>query len=131
VSQHPVEVILTKQLASYLAMPIFLVDPQGDLLYYNEPAEALLGRRYDETGELDLAMWSEGFTPTKDDGEPMTREEVPLTIAVTEQRAAHDTFWIVGLDGVKRYLSVTAFPLLAQGGLLLGAVALFWEVDPE
>ena len=129
--QHPVEVILTKQLASYLAMPIFLVGPQGNLLYYNEPAEGLLGCRFDETGEMDLAMWSDGFTPTDDDGEPMTRDQVPLAIAVNEQRPAHDTFWIVGLDGVKRYLSVTAFPLIAQGGRLLGAVALFWEAEPE
>jgi hypothetical protein len=50
-----VELILMRQLASYLAMPIFLVDPDGNLLYYNEPAEYLLGRRYDETGEMPLA----------------------------------------------------------------------------
>ena len=129
--QHPVEVILTKQLASYLAMPIFLVDTAGKLLYYNEPAEALLGCRYDETGEMNLPMWSEGFKPTDDDGEPFARERIPLVIAVTEQRPAHDDLWIVGLDGVKRHLSITAFPLLAQGGRNLGAVALFWEADDE
>ena len=125
--QHPVEVILTKQLASYLAMPIFLVDPGGNLLYYNEPAEHLLGCRFDETGEMDLAMWSEGFTPTDDNGEPMPREQVPLVIAVREQRPAHDSLWITGLDGVRRHIAVTAFPVLAQGGRILGAVALFWE----
>ena len=31
-------------------MPIFLVDTEGNLLYYNEPAEAILGRRFSETG---------------------------------------------------------------------------------
>jgi hypothetical protein len=45
-AQHPIEVILMRQLASYLAMPILLVDPAGTLLFYNEPAERLLGRRY-------------------------------------------------------------------------------------
>ena len=125
--QHPVEVILTKQLASYLAMPIFLVDPNGDLLYYNEPAEQLLGCRYDETGEMGLAMWSEVFRATDDNGEPLGPDRVPLVIAVNENRPAHDEFWIVGLDGVKRHLSVTAIPLIAQGGRTLGAVALFWE----
>ena len=127
--QHPVEVILTKQLASYLAMPIFLVGPSGDLLYYNEPAELLLGCRFDETGEMDLSMWSESFTPTDDNGEPLAADQVPLVIAVKEQRPAQDEFWIIGLDGVKRHLSVTAVPLLAQDGRNLGAVALFWEAE--
>jgi len=127
VPQHPVELILTKQLASYLAMPIFLVDLDGDLLYYNEPAEALLGCRYDETGEMDMLAWSEGFRPTDAAGAPFPSDRLPLVIAVKEQRPAHDEFWITGLDGVRRHLEVTAFPVLAQGGKNLGAVALFWE----
>jgi PAS domain-containing protein len=43
-SQHDVELILMTQVASYLATPIFVVDPNGDLVYFNEPAEQLLGR---------------------------------------------------------------------------------------
>ncbi|MBW2374226.1 MAG: PAS domain-containing protein, partial [Deltaproteobacteria bacterium] len=39
-----VELILLRQLASQLAMPIIVVDPRGDLLYFNEAAEAILGR---------------------------------------------------------------------------------------
>ena len=39
-AQQPIELILLKQVASQLALPIFLVNPGGDLLYYNEPAEA-------------------------------------------------------------------------------------------
>ena len=45
-AQKDVEVILMRQLASYLAVPIFLVDPAGNLIFYNEPAERLLGRRF-------------------------------------------------------------------------------------
>jgi hypothetical protein len=37
-----------------LALPIFLVDPVGTLIIYNEPAEGLLGQRYDETGDMPL-----------------------------------------------------------------------------
>ena len=125
--QHPVELILTKQLASYLAIPIFLVNPEGSLLFYNEPAETILGCRYDETGEMDLATWSSAFTPTDDDGAPLPPERLPLVIALTERKPAHDTFRIVGLDGVSRRIAVTAFPVLAQGDRDLGAVAMFWE----
>ena len=42
-AQHEIELILMRELASYLAMAIFVVDPEGELLYYNEPAERLLG----------------------------------------------------------------------------------------
>ena len=32
---YEVEIILMRQTASYLAIPIFVVDPNGDLVYYN------------------------------------------------------------------------------------------------
>ena len=38
---HPIQIILTRQLAGYLSVPTFLVDPNGTLLFYNEPAEVL------------------------------------------------------------------------------------------
>lgn len=130
-AQKAVELILMRQLASYLAMPIFLVDPEGNLLYYNEPAEMLLGRRYDETGEMPRAEWSTVFTPTAEDGSPIPPEEVPLSIALLKWHAAHRALAIRGLDGVTRRIAVTAFPLEGQGGRRLGAVAIFWEERPS
>lgn len=127
--QKDVEVILMRQLASYLAMPIFLVDPAGNLLFYNEPAEALLGRRFDETGEMPLEEWSTIFTPTVEDGSPLPPEALPLVIALQKHRAAHRVFCIRGLDGISRRIEATAFPLEGQGGRHLGAVAIFWEVN--
>jgi PAS domain-containing protein len=126
-AQKPVELILMRQLASYLAVPIFLVDPHGTLLYYNEPAERLLGRRYDETGEMALPEWSTVFTPADDDGTPLAPEALPLSIAVRKRAASHRGMRIRGADAVERRIAVTAFPLEGQGGRLLGAVAIFWE----
>ena len=51
-AQKPIELILMRQLASSLVMPIFLVDTSGTLVYYNEPAEQILGVRFDEIGEM-------------------------------------------------------------------------------
>jgi PAS domain-containing protein len=128
--QYDVEVILTKQVASYLATPIFVVDPDGTLLYFNEPAETILGRRYDEAGEMPQSEWSTIFTPTDERGEPLPAALLPLSIALAEQRPAHGPMWIRGLDGVVRHIAVTAFPLVGQHDRKLGAVALFWE-DPS
>ena len=129
--QQAIEVILMRQLASYLAMPIFVVDPAGNLLFYNEPAEALLGCRYEETGEMPVEEWSRIFQPTTADGTPVPSDALPLGIALQQHQAAHLAFQIRGLDGVSRQLEVTAFPLDGQGGRHLGAVAIFWEAsDP-
>lgn len=128
--QYEIEMILTRQLASYLALPIFLVDTQGTLVFYNEPAELLLGRRFDETGEMPVAEWSVVFTPTDEQGTSIAPEGLPLVIALAERRPAHRRFFIQGLDGKRRHIELTAFPLIGQAERALGAVALFWEVQP-
>ncbi|MFL5732541.1 MAG: hypothetical protein ACJ78Q_05010 [Chloroflexia bacterium] len=127
-SQKQIEVILTRQLASYLAVPIFIADSTGTLVYYNEPAELILGRRFDETGEMPAGEWSTIFSPVDAEGTPVLPERLPLVIALTERRPAHLTFWIRGLDGARRHIEVTAFPLIGQTDGPLGAVAMFWEL---
>jgi PAS domain-containing protein len=89
--QRPIELILTRQLASYLALPIFLVDPSGTLVFYNEPAEQTLGRRFEETGEMSAAEWSTIFQPTDDAGRPVAPENLPLMVALAERRPAHES----------------------------------------
>jgi hypothetical protein len=130
VGQQPIELILLKQVASYLALPIFIVNPGGDLLFYNEPAEHILGCRYDERGEMALEVWSVLFTPQTDNGDPMPAEQLPLVVALSERRPVHGGFHITGLDGTRRQLSVTAIPIVGLGERFLGAVALFWEANP-
>jgi len=126
-SQKPIEVILMRQLASTLAMPIFLVDAGGTLVFYNEPAERVLGMRFDETGELPPGEWATLWVPTEGDGSPLAPERLPLMVAVAERRPAHGEFWIRGMDGERRHIEATAFPLMRLTDQVLGAVVLFWE----
>ena len=127
--QQEVEVILMRHLASYLAVPIFVVDREGNLLFYNEPAEALLGRPFDEAGEMPMAEWSTAFSPCDDDGRPLPPESLPLVIALRRREPAHKAIRITGLDGVSRRIEIMAFPLMGQGDRVLGAAAMFWGVD--
>lgn len=126
-AQRPIEVILTRQLASCLATPIFIVDPAGTLVFYNEPAERILGKHYEETGEMPAAEWSSVFAPTDEHGAPVPPERLPLMITLAQHQPAHGRFWIRGLDGVRRHIEATAFPLIGHAGRDLGAVAIFWE----
>ena len=113
---QPIEIILLRELADHLSTAIFVVDPDGVLVYYNEPAEGLLGRRFDETGSMPLAEWSTIFRPTNGRG-----------VALAEPRPAQGRIWIRGLDGVRRRIEIAAIPLKGQWGDELGAVSIFWE----
>lgn len=126
-AQKAIEVILTRQLASYLAMPIFIVDAAGTLVFYNEPAEKVLGQRFEETGEMPASQWATSFTPTDEEGAPVPPETLPLNVALAERRPTHGAFWIRGMDSVPRHIEVIAFPLLGDSERSLGAVAIFWE----
>ncbi len=128
-TQREIEIILMRQLASYLTVPIFVVDPVGTLLFYNEPAEALLGRVFDEAGEMPIGEWATIFRPTDDEGHPLAPDALPLVVALKQRQPARRALWIVGLDGVPRKIDVVAFPLIGQGNRLLGAAAVLWDVN--
>ena len=125
--QRDIEVILSRQLASYLSMPVFIVDHEGTLIFYNESAEQILGQRFEETGEMPAEQWVAAYPAADDAGNPVPLERVPVMIALKEGRPVHDTFWIVGTDSVRRHIATTAFPLIGQAGRHLGAIAVFWE----
>jgi PAS domain-containing protein len=129
-AQKEIEMILTRQLATYLAMPIFIVDPNGNLVFYNEPAEMILGHHFDETGEMPAAEWATLFTPVDETGHPIPQDQLPLIIALRDKKPAHKNFWIMGLDKVPRFIEVTAFPLTGEAGRDIGALAIFWDTKP-
>lgn len=128
--QQPIELILLRQWASYLDIPLWLMDVAGDLLYYNEPAEMLLGLRFDEAGRINAADLADIFSTTRVDGSPMPVEELPIVAAMRLGRPAHGELRFSAADGVWRHIRVTAFPVDAMGRRH-GVVAMFWEAEPE
>lgn len=127
-AQYEIEIILARQLASYLAMPVVLADPGGKLLYYNEPAEAILGMRFEEVGAVPVERWVREFLPVDEEGTPIEPDDLPLVRALKRAQPAHADFSIRGHDGATRRIEVTSFPLIGQAGRPLGAIAIFWEV---
>ena len=127
--QRPIEIILLRQWASHMATPIWIAGTRGELLYYNEPAEGLLGRRFDEAGEMRLRDLPKIFETTTPEGKPLSEADLPLGKALRERQPAHLRVRITALDGKTRLLDITAVPLLVQGGAYLGAMAMFWEPD--
>jgi len=124
-----IQMILIRQLAGYLSVPLFLVDPKGDLLFYNEPAEAILGRRFEETGAMPAEVWAKAFTPVNEQGQRIPPAELPLIISLTKKRPAYKRFGIHGMNGVDRQIEVASIPIVGLQGEFLGAAALFWEIE--
>jgi hypothetical protein len=127
---HPIQIILARQLAGYLSVPVFLVDPIGNLLFYNERAEVVLGRRFQETGAMCAEEWSSAFEPFDEEGQPIPPENLPLRITLSQQRPSYRRLVIQGLDGVRRHIEVASIPITGLQGEFLGAAALFWELSP-
>lgn len=125
--QRDVGLILMRQLASGLAVPMLLADEQGDLLFFNEAAETLLGQRFDDVGELHLEERQHIFAFRDDQGTPLTVDQTPLVVALRELRPVHRRVWMRGFDGADHEIEVTGFPLLGGGGHLIGGVVMFWE----
>ncbi len=126
--QKPIELILARNLLSSLSTPAFLVDEGGILIFYNEAAGSLLGRRFEEMGKVGPEEWGSLFGPFDDAGSPLPYDELPLVVAVRHGRPAHATFDIRSADGVRHTVEASAFPILTAHGSR-GAIAVFWPVE--
>jgi hypothetical protein len=124
---YPIELILSRQLAECLAMPVFLTDTVGNLLFYNEPAEDILGKRYEDTGEMHVDEWGTVFKNKDDAGNPIPTEELPLVKTLLNRLPYHKTFWIESLQGKAERISVTSYPIIGRAETFVGAIAIFWR----
>jgi PAS domain-containing protein len=127
-SAKPIQVILARQLASCLAMPIVLVDTEGTLIFYNEPAEAILGQRFEETGEISADTWSKLFAIVDEQRCPIAQEDRPTMRALSERKPFSRTVWMQCGHREWRNMNITAFPLIGEASQFLGAQMIFWEV---
>jgi PAS domain-containing protein len=128
---YEIEIILNRHLADCLSIPVFITDTIGNLLFYNEPAEEVLGRRYEDTGEMPVEEWSTIFKPFDADGKVIPPEDLPLVKTLKNCFPYHKTFWIESLKGKSEKISLTSYPIIGRTGKFLGAVAIFWALKTE
>ena len=128
-SAHEIEIILSRQLADCLTVPVFIVDPEGTLIFYNEPAEQILGQRFQDTGEMRVGDWGNDFHPHNKKGKTIPPEDLPLVQTLHSHEPAHKTFWIKSLEGKSFKISVTSIPIIGRSKEFAGALAIFWDND--
>jgi PAS domain-containing protein len=124
-SQRPLELILARNLLSSLSTPAFLADRTNDIVFYNEAAGVLLGRRFEETGTLSAERWLNDFGPLDDRGEPIPFEDQSITVALRANRAAHARHRIRSIGGAVHDVEVSGMPIMGADGFH-GAMVFFW-----
>jgi len=124
--QRPVELILARGLMANLTTPAFLVDLEGTLVFFNDAAGELLGMRFDEVGPMRLPEWGTRFVPLGKDGRQIAVEDLPLVVAVRENRPVHVKFSVRSVRGEEREIEVSAFPIVGNAGMQ-GGMAIFWD----
>jgi PAS domain-containing protein len=128
---YEIEIILSRQLADCLSVPVFITDTAGNLIFYNEPAEDILGKRYEETGEMPVDEWSTIFKPVDEKGNPLSPDDLPLVKTLKNQKPYHKEFLIHSLKGTIEKISVTSYPIIGRASNFVGAVAIFWSLQDE
>jgi PAS domain-containing protein len=127
-AQQPLDLILARNLISDIKLAAFLIDPDGVLVFFNDAAGQLVGRRFEEVGRLKREEWNSEFGPFDEFGKLMPTHDMPLARALREGLPAHDRFHIsVGEDGMLD-VDVSALPLTTAAGFQ-GAIVVFWQSD--
>ena len=104
------------------------MDKEGALIYYNEPAEVILGLRFDETGEMTADEWSGLLAIADESRNPIAREDRPTMRALSERRPNNRAVWMQCRNREWRHLNITAIPLIGEEKQFLGAQMIFWEL---
>src|SRR5262249_16202234 len=124
---YEIEIILNRQLADCLSLPVFITDTAGDLIFYNEAAEKILGRRFEETARMPKETVATALNPLGYGVKALPPEELPLVRTLRDVYPYHKSLRIESLDGMTHDISVTSYPIISRSGNFLGAVAIFWK----
>ena len=121
---QPLDLILARNLIATLAMPAFLVDNDGAVVFYNDAAGRLLGKSFEETGRLTRDEWRH-IGPVDEDGNPVQGERLPLQVALREGHPAHGRFRICTDEQSVVEIETSALPLVSDEAFH-GALVVFW-----
>jgi PAS domain-containing protein len=128
VRQQPLLLIQARNLVTDLALPALLTDDEGRLLFYNEAAGAILGRRFEEVGPMEREDWARAYGPFDDEGRALAADSLPLGKALRAGRPAQGSFSVRLGDSGLVDVEVSAIPLVDLDRYD-GSLIVFWPVE--
>lgn len=126
---HSLPLIVAREFASNVAVPVFLVDADNELVFYNEAAQIAFGQPFAQPGTLKHGDWSQTFKPTRSDGTDYPRAELPVVIALEQRRPAHGVMQVEAPDGARVVVDITAIPLWSSPDEFAGVMAIGWPSE--
>jgi PAS domain-containing protein len=126
--QRAIELILARNLLSSVSTPALLAAVGGEMIFYNDAAASLLGKRFEEVGRQPAEVWTREFGPFAEDGVPIPFEQLGVSEVLRSNRPAQGTFTIRAAKGDEHQVQVSAFPLVGPTGYQ-GAIVFFWPQE--
>src|SRR4051794_5025842 len=108
---QPLIVILARNLVASVTVPGFVTDEEGTIVFYNDAAGELLGRRFEETGSLSRDEWA-AIGPVDEAGQPLNTD-APLTHVLKDNQPSHERFRICSDARGVIEVETSALPLSA------------------
>jgi len=130
VATHPIELILARNLVSNIRLAALLLDADGVIVYYNDAAGELIGRRFEEIGPLSRDQWNSEYGPFDEFGAVIPTDGMPVTVALREGLPATDRVSVRFKPEELIDIEVSALPLTTVQGFQ-GAVVVFWRTDDD
>ena len=111
-----------------LALPAFLTDTEGRLLFFNDAAAERLGRRFEEVGRIPREEWGREIGPFDEQGRALATDSLPFARALRGGCPAQGRFRVRLGDGDLEEVEVSALPLVEPGNFE-GALVVFWPPE--
>ena len=129
--QRNLILILARAFAAQLATAVFLLDPEGTVIYYNEAAERLTGRPFIEGAGLTAEDWLSRTRPRDEGGVEVGVQDLPLGTTMLKQEPSHGIVIFSTADGVDRRVETASFPLFAHTEDFVGSFSIMWPIEED
>ena len=129
--QRNLVLILARAFAGQLATAVFLLDPEGTIIYYNEAGERLTGRPFIEGAGSTLEDWMMRRRQRDEEGHELPIQELPLGKTMLKREPAHGIIRFQTEDGVDRRIETASFPLFAHTEDFVGTISIVWPIEED
>lgn len=116
-----IEFILARQLSEYLSSPIAIVDHNGRMIYYNESAEFILGKKFNESGEIESREWDERFYD-ESRTTMIKMLDLPFLKVLSGRAIIEGEYWMRSFEEMDQKVRVICIPLVGMAQRELGAI---------
>jgi PAS domain S-box-containing protein len=119
---------VTRGILDALPQPLYIANASGEIVYYNEAAAAMAGRR----PELGKDRWCMAWGLQDMEGAPVPPEDRAVARVLREGRPVHGWRAVATRpDGSMKVIRPDSTPLRDDSGRLVGAVTVIYDVSGE